>query len=176
MARAWRHEQGRQQENDLVTAGLGDGEGGRHDQGCSKSSNQGNHTATHFARGHTHWCTLSLAVTAKSISESFMLWIKSKAILKYRVNDFSDFYFLFPPSTNQCNTLTHSSYCREGEKQHLLLLKVALTGQYPVITNPTNHNRLSLKDLKQIGDYYHLLGEFLYLFSFSCYRPPNSKS
>lgn len=86
------------------------------------------------------------------------------------------FIFFFPPSTNQCNTLTHSSYCREGEKQHLLLLKVALTGQYPVITNPTYHNRLSLKGLKQIGDYYHLLGEFLYLFSFSCYRPPNSKS
>ena len=85
------------------------------------------------------------------------------------------FIFFFPPSTNQCNTLTHSSYRREGEK-HLLLLKVALTGQYSVITNPTNHHRLSFKDLKQRGDYYHLWGEFLYLFSFSRYRPPNSKS
>lgn len=65
--------------------------------GMIKAANQGNHTANQLARGHTHWCTLSLVVTAKSMSESFMLWIKPKAILKYRVNDFSDFYFLFSP-------------------------------------------------------------------------------
>lgn len=42
----------------------------------------------------------------------------------------------------------------------LLLLKVTLTGQYPVITNPANHNRLLFKDFKQIGGYYHLSGSF----------------
>lgn len=91
-----------------------------------------------------------------------MLWIRSKAIPKYRVNNFSD-----SPPTLLINVIHWPIHCIPGREKSssLLLLKVALTGQYPVITNPANHNRLLFEDFKQIGGYYHLLG------SVSAYSP-----
>lgn len=73
-------------------------------------------------------------------------------------------FFFSPLLINVIHWLIHRIAEKE-KSSSLLLLRVALTGQYPVITNPTNHNRLSFKDFKQIGDYYHLSG------SFSTYSP-----
>lgn len=84
----------------------------------------------------------------KGRPKHFMLSIKSKAILKCKVNNFSYiFFFLFHPALiNVIHCLIYHILGKE-KSSSLLLLKVALMGQYPVITNPTNHNRLLLKDI-----------------------------
>lgn len=72
----------------------------------------------------------------------------------------SAIFFLSPPLLiNVIHWLIRLISGKE-KSSSLLLLKVTLTGQYPVITNPANHNRLLFKDFKQIGGYYHLSGSF----------------
>lgn len=134
----------------------------KHNQDYSRDSKPGNHTTEHFAYSHIYWRLQFFELMIKGMPKNVMLWIKSKAILKYRVNNFSYIFFSFffhPVLNNVIHWLIYHILGKE-KSSSLLLLKVALIGQYPVITNPTNHNRLLFKDIKQIGGYHHLSGSF----------------
>lgn len=158
-AKAWvRETAGKTESHDLGTTGSGDEE----ERGIAKATpelpTKVTTPLTTWVQSHDRRMWISELIV-KGVPESVMWPTKSRAILKYRVNNLTDF-FPFPPLLiNVTHWLIHHIPGKE-KSSSLLLLKVSLTGQYPVITNPANHNRFLLKDFKQIGGYYHLSGSF----------------